>query len=143
MNKILIYSAVVAVILILVLGFVYDKPPTKLERSDDFLILKKDAWQGPCPSRDDDACKETIELWSSGRLVYNRKISTISAESVAKIITTMQETGIMKKDCAAPDITDYSASYHFNDGRSERDVAFPGCEKELKTIDETLAVFSH
>ncbi|KKU62716.1 MAG: hypothetical protein UX86_C0044G0005 [Candidatus Amesbacteria bacterium GW2011_GWC1_47_15] len=70
------------------------------------IIFEKDEWWGPCPLQG-EPCEQRTKLYGSG-----------------------------DKNCQAPLVLDYGATFKIVlDGR-EKEIRFPGCEKELKSIED-------
>lgn len=96
------------------------------------VVYDKRAYWGPCPSPDPTACRDLVTIYADGTLAANGVTTTVSVGKIEELAATISESGIMNKSCEASVFVDYSATYKVN----EKEIRFPGCEEELKEIDE-------
>ncbi|KKU95704.1 MAG: hypothetical protein UY28_C0045G0005 [Candidatus Amesbacteria bacterium GW2011_GWB1_48_13] len=113
----------------------YDKNTMLLSEQ---IIFEKDEWWGPCPLQG-EPCEQRTKLYGSGRLVLEgneNKDSYLGGSVTGRVVEQIRLSGIMDKNCQAPLVLDYGATFKIVlDGR-EKEIRFPGCEKELKSIDD-------
>ncbi|MEI7580120.1 MAG: hypothetical protein WCJ58_08915 [bacterium] len=103
------------------------------------LYEKVDAW-GPCPPF--SKCTSTIQLYYSGKIISDNnflKEKELDQQTVQNIVRKINSSGLMKKDCLANPVIDYSAYYRIIIANKEKKINFPGCEKELTEIDKLIA----
>lgn len=103
------------------------------------IIFEKRLSWGPCPN--EGGCFEALYLYESGKLVVENKQgyheNKLPKDFVDRFKQTIEQTGIMQKKCViASPVMDYSASYSIVHGGKKKEIKYPGCEEELKIIDE-------
>ncbi len=103
-----------------------------------YIIYKKDAGWGPC-ANPNDVCFSKVSLFSDGVLVvqdgdgsYKKNITADSVKSVQEII---RNSNVMHKTCTASIVADYWATYQLTVDYQTKNITFPGCEQELKSVD--------
>jgi len=105
-------------------------------QTNDILFEKDEGW-GPCPPG--RVCSQTATLYGSGKLTLKGDKNyekTLSKNLVDQVIIQIRQTGIMNKSCETPTLPDYSATYKINLDGQEKTIRFPGCENELKRIED-------
>jgi hypothetical protein len=104
------------------------------------LIFEKDEGWGPCPP-EGEPCKLVTKLYSNGMLTregqYNETVY-LSEDEVNKIVNKIEETNVLQKSCDAEIVLDYYAFYKIKIKNIIKDFIFPGCEREMKEIEELL-----
>jgi len=100
------------------------------------LIFQKDSGWGPCPPN--ATCSSYLELYSSGRLVIDGNETQLSPEKMEQIRQAVIDSGIMDKDCPHSVVLDYWAEYRIYIGGQTKIITFPGCETEMKTIEDLI-----
>jgi len=115
--------------------------PTPANLANDSLILfeKEEGW-GPCPP-EDRICRQSTKLYSSGKLVLEgAKIfeKQLDKEKMEKIKNQIKLSNVIFKNCSAGIILDYTATYILNIDGQIKTIKYPGCENELKRIEELI-----
>ena len=109
------------------------------EKNDTVLLEKRESW-GPCPSIE-YKCYQSTKLYYSGKLILEGSNDTekqLDKNSFDRIINQIKASQIFDKDCYAQEVLDYGATYKLNlDGR-KKTIGFPGCEDELRKIEELV-----
>ncbi|NTV31316.1 hypothetical protein HGA91_05065 [candidate division WWE3 bacterium] len=112
--------------------------------TDDIIFQKSESWgktpNGDC-SENPSACSQTTTVYTDGRLIYdgyNRRQKALSSQTLEQIKTTISQQNILDKQCDAPVVMDYSATYYVNLNGKKRTVQYPGCEQEFNLIERLL-----
>lgn len=110
-----------------------------LQNADAMLYNKKESW-GPCPPGGEPCRQETI-LYFTGRLVFSGNKNAeqnLDQKTVQRIIAKIEETGIMEKNCDAPPVMDYLATYKITLNNITKRIIAPGCHFELRSIEDVF-----
>lgn len=105
--------------------------------SDNTILFEKQEGWGPCPPG--DICRQSTKLFYSGELVLEGEKNTnkkLDAQTTSKIKNQFVASDIMNKDCSAGVVLDYYVIYTLNYEGRTKEIIFPGCEEELKSIEE-------
>ena len=103
------------------------------------LFKKQESW-GPCPS-ETEPCKQTTTLFRSGKLIYEGQFNDASQlhnDILERMIDEIHKTGVLNKDCSAPRVMDYSATYEISVDSSSKIITFPGCSQEMGKIENHI-----
>jgi hypothetical protein len=128
-----VFFAVLVVVLIAVLLMPWDFGEDKI------LFEKEEGW-GPCPP-EFQPCEQNTKLYYSGRLVFEGQINSemrLSEEEVQVVVDEIWSSGVVDKDCDAPTVLDYYASYVINVDSKKKEIIFPGCEDELAKVEDLI-----
>lgn len=112
----------------------------QFKNTNEVLLYEKQESWGPCPNPE-GGCFLNTYLYSSGRLVLESLETEelqLSSESVDKITSEIKNSGVMKTRCKETEVVDYWATYNLNIDRKNKTIRFPGCEDELKLIDNVI-----
>ncbi len=109
---------------------------------DAGLLFQRTASWGPCLLPDPNACHDELTLSQEGSLnvssVKGSVDEKISTDNLEKIKTHIRSSDLLHKACEAPETLDYAAHYRIILDGVTRDIDFPGCEADLKAIDNIL-----
>ncbi|TSD08389.1 MAG: hypothetical protein Greene07144_105 [Parcubacteria group bacterium Greene0714_4] len=109
---------------------------------DSTLLFQRNASWGPCALPDPDACHDELTLSQDGTLdvssIKGPVHEKIPVENLEKIKEHIRSSNLLSKPCDAPLVADYIAHYRITLDGVTRDIDFPGCENDLKVIDEIL-----
>ncbi len=114
-------------------------PPT--DTHTNFLFQRTASW-GPCALPNANACHDELTLSQDGMLeissvkgIVKEKLDPSKLEKIKNHIRTSK---LLQLPCTASIILDYSAQYRITLDGTTKDIDFPGCERELKVIDDLL-----
>lgn len=106
------------------------------------LLFQRTASWGPCALPDANACHDELILSQDGTLnvssVKGPVHEKITIENLKKIKNYIRTSNLLHKSCEAPGVVDYAAQYRITLDSITRDIDFPGCESDLKVIDDIL-----
>ena len=108
--------------------------------ADERPVFEKLEWWGPCPA--EAVCRQTTTLFASGLLTIegkDRQAWQLGQPAAARIIERLRASGAMEQPCTAEPRMDSWAQYTLRLDQKERVIQFPGCEQELRAIDELIA----
>ena len=106
---------------------------------NDTILLEKNEWWGPCPM--ESKCQQSIKLYYSGKFVMEGNENSqkqLRQDSMNEIIYQIKKTRIMEKNCKVVEVLDYGATYKINIEDNMKTIEFPGCEDDLRKIDESI-----
>lgn len=123
--------------------------------SNPDLLYAKREWAGLCSNKQGEggSCYFNTYLYRYGKLTTTSGWTGIDGEkkiinpatekelddiSLGRIIKQIQNSGILNKSCEAELAMDYSADYFINLDGIKKEIKFPGCESELKEIDNFI-----
>ena len=114
-------------------------PPT--DTHANFLFQRTASW-GPCALPDANACHDELTLSQDGMLeissvkgIVKEKLDPSKLEKIKNHIRTSK---LLLLPCTASVIVDYTARYRITLDGTTKDIDFPGCEQDLKVIDDLL-----
>jgi hypothetical protein len=110
--------------------------------TDSTLLFQRTASWGPCALPNPNACHDELTLSQDGVLrvssVKGPVLEKITPYNLEKIKTHIQASQLLTKPCDAPIVVDNSAHYRITLDGITRGIDFPGCENDLKVIDDIL-----
>lgn len=112
--------------------------PKDKAANDVVIFYKTESW-GPCPQG--EVCTQSTMLFSSGTFIQegSKNIQKkLPRETVDKVKSKIESSGIMDKDCPAQGVIDYYATYQLVVGHQVKTIQFPGCEDILKEIEQLI-----
>ena len=109
--------------------------------AEDDVLYERSSWSGPCPP--DAICTETLQLYSSGRVVLRGQRNAtwqFDAAMMQRITDHIRSSELMHKAChpTHPPVTDYGAQVTITLDHQTKIIQFPGCEKELAAIGQLV-----
>ena len=146
MNKrIKIFSWILLSIIVIVLIFILIGRNNKLDLQDNQnntnILFEKDEGWGPCPSN--LVCNRKTTVYYSGELILEGQVELqkqLNQEAINNLVRVIKSTNVMNKDCPAPMVLDYWATYKLIIDDKEKVINFPGCENELREIEKLISV---
>ena len=135
MNKLLGLATLIAILIVIILVVLVTQRPIQ---GNTLLYEKSESW-GPCPPN--GTCQQSTKLYYSGRLVVKGATELqkqLTQQEINDLIAKIKSTHIMRKECSAPIVLDYSATYRLNVSGKQKTIRFPGCKEELQEIEELI-----
>ncbi len=107
------------------------------------LLFQRTASWGPCLLPDPKRCHDELTLSNDGVLrvdsVKGILDEKIEPETLEKIREQIRTSDVLHKDCSATKtVADYFAHYRITLDGVARDIDFPGCDSDLRVIDNIL-----
>jgi hypothetical protein len=130
-----------SLILALLIVYLVLNLPTKYYTTtdlDEILFEKIEGW-GPCPP--DTVCKLETKIYYSGKMSVSGQVyaeKELPENTILEIVKVVKDTNLMNKNCEAPIVLDYMATYKLNIDGNKKEIQFPGCEKEIRKIENLI-----
>lgn len=141
-KKTIIILSILVIIIVSLAVFILQKQEDKIIiQNGDTLLFEKDEVWGPCPP--DFICHQSTKLYYSGKLILEGATELqkqLEPKEINSLIEKIRLTNVMNKDCSAPIVVDYAATYKLTVNNQEKTIEFPGCEDELREIEELIPI---
>lgn len=143
MNKKLIIKIIIFIILMAFfysIYFLYNQKNDNIYISPTTILFSEKSGSGPCMTG--AICNQSVDLYYSGRLVMSGKIvdeRQLNQSVVNDILDVIKSTDIMKKNCSTTQqVQDFGATYYINYKNLNKQIIYPGCQKELGEIKSII-----
>ncbi len=113
-----------------------------INNTNDILIYKRSEGWGPCPS-EKLTCSLDTYLYKSGKLIFigdtNVEVK-LNKEIVAKIVSKIEESGVLDKDCSGPIVLDYAVEYEININGKTKKIGYEDtkCWDDLTEVNQII-----
>lgn len=111
------------------------------EKNVSGIFYDLSAMWGPCPTEEEGACSGAFKINLNGDYYENGSKTTtgkFDEATINSILTAINDSNIMNKECTGSEITDYQADYKLTINGKTKEIKYPGCVDDLDKIDQLI-----